>query len=122
MFHPGRSRTRMNISISPMNSGLNGGLIRIVKTTKTQVNRFLLALEYVLESCKFLLVSSPFLNWVVPTASRFAYAQMSLQLAKMVYLYDMELVDKNLDWESSCRMHFLWWKPNLMVRFRPRDA
>ncbi|KAI0483447.1 cytochrome P450 [Xylaria cf. heliscus] len=48
----------------------------------------------------------------------FAYAQMSLELAKLVYAYDMELVDKHLDYEAACRMHFMWWKPEMKVRFR----
>ena len=56
------------------------------------------------------------------TRHSFAYAQMALQLAKMVYMYDMELVDQDLDWVETCRMHFLWWKPELNVRFRPRFA
>lgn len=47
---------------------------------------------------------------------------MALQLAKMVYMYDMELVDQDLDWVETCKMHFLWWKPELNVRFRPRLA
>ncbi|KAF2793127.1 putative cytochrome P450, partial [Melanomma pulvis-pyrius CBS 109.77] len=50
----------------------------------------------------------------------FAHGQMCSQLAKMIYKFDMELVDKDLDWESSCKMHFLWWKPALNVRFVPR--
>ena len=47
---------------------------------------------------------------------------MSLQLAKIVYAYDMELVDKGLDWIETCQMHFLWWKPELNVRFTPRAS
>lgn len=50
----------------------------------------------------------------------FAFGQMSLQLAKIVYAHDMELVDKGLDWIDTCQMHFLWWKPELNVRFTPR--
>ncbi|KAI5923117.1 putative cytochrome P450 [Camillea tinctor] len=52
----------------------------------------------------------------------FAYGQMALQLAKMIYMYDMELVDQELDWMNACKMHFLWWKPELNVRFRPCKA
>ncbi|KAI3318111.1 cytochrome P450 [Xylariaceae sp. AK1471] len=51
----------------------------------------------------------------------FAYGQMALELAKMVYVLDMELVDQDLDWINTCKMHFLWWKPELNVRFRPRE-
>jgi len=48
---------------------------------------------------------------------RFAYAQMSLQLAKMVWCYDMELIDPSLDWGERCRVHFVLKKPELYVRF-----
>jgi cytochrome P450 len=41
----------------------------------------------------------------------FAYAQMSLQLTKMVWAYDMELVDDKLDWAEDVRMHFVLLKP-----------
>lgn len=53
----------------------------------------------------------------------FAYAQMSLELAKVVFAYDMELVDPNLDYEAGCHMHFMWWKPKLWIRFsKPRGG
>merc|ERR1712225_741 len=52
----------------------------------------------------------------------FAYGQMALQLAKIVYAYDMELVDQELDWINTCKMHFLWWKPELYVRFTPSTS
>ncbi|RYO91163.1 hypothetical protein DL766_000129 [Monosporascus sp. MC13-8B] len=45
----------------------------------------------------------------------FAYAQMSLELAKLIYAYDMELVDDGLDYEADCRMHFMWWKPEMKL-------
>ncbi|KAI1323877.1 putative cytochrome P450 [Xylariaceae sp. FL0255] len=51
----------------------------------------------------------------------FATGQMALQLVKMFYTYDMELLDKDLDWMRACRMHFLWWKPKLNVRFIRRE-
>lgn len=38
---------------------------------------------------------------------------MSLKLVKLVYQYDMELVDDDLDYEASCHMHFMWFKPVL---------
>ncbi|OCT47178.1 Isotrichodermin C-15 hydroxylase [Cladophialophora carrionii] len=50
----------------------------------------------------------------------FAYAQMSVELAKMIWTYDMELVDPSLDWEKQVRLHFVLWKPELYVRFIER--
>ena len=52
----------------------------------------------------------------------FAYAQMSLELAKILFRYDMELVNTDLDYEADCRMHFMWWKPDLYVRFSERSS
>lgn len=45
---------------------------------------------------------------------------MSLQLAKMIWTFDMELVDPLLDWEEQVRLHFVLWKPPLKVRFVER--
>lgn len=46
---------------------------------------------------------------------------MSLLLAKMHFSYDLELVDKSLDWEGQSHMHVNWWKPDLHVRMFPRS-
>ena len=47
----------------------------------------------------------------------FAYVEISLIMAKLHYRFDLELVNKSLDWEGSSRMHVMWWKPDLWVRF-----
>ncbi|KAF2643548.1 putative cytochrome P450 [Massarina eburnea CBS 473.64] len=65
--------------------------------------------------------SQPFiLGPRVCPGKRFAYSQMSLQLAKLVYTYDMELLENSRNWREECRVHVLWWLPALNVRFRPR--
>lgn len=46
---------------------------------------------------------------------------MSLLLAKLHFSYDLELIDKELDWEGQSHMHVMWWKPNLQVRLHPRS-
>lgn len=43
--------------------------------------------------------------------------EMSLVLAKLLFVFKMELLDKDLDWEGQSRMHVQWWKPELWVRF-----
>ncbi|EMD59105.1 hypothetical protein COCSADRAFT_176329 [Bipolaris sorokiniana ND90Pr] len=45
---------------------------------------------------------------------------MELQtiMAKIIYRYDMELVDDTVDWHRDSRMHTLWEKPPLMVRLK----
>lgn len=45
---------------------------------------------------------------------------MSLTLATLHLKYDLELVDNNLDWLGSSKLHVMWWKPELRVRFKER--
>ncbi|KAI0191318.1 cytochrome protein [Astrocystis sublimbata] len=52
----------------------------------------------------------------------FAYAQMSLELSKLVWTYDMELVDQNLDFEAESGMFFQWRKPALFIKFEKRGS
>ncbi|CAO1604329.1 orf9b protein [Xanthoria calcicola] len=47
----------------------------------------------------------------------FAYMEMSLILTKLLYTYDMSLVDADLDWEGGSHVHVQWWKPELRVCF-----
>ncbi|TDZ61725.1 Cytochrome P450 monooxygenase BOT4 [Colletotrichum trifolii] len=46
----------------------------------------------------------------------FAYMEINLILAKMLWKYDLELVNKNLDWEKESQLHVMWWKPALMIK------
>jgi hypothetical protein len=48
--------------------------------------------------------------------------EMNLILAKLFWRYDLELMDKDLDWEGQSQMHIMWWKPELKVRFHERKA
>ncbi|KAF5862542.1 hypothetical protein ETB97_011539 [Aspergillus alliaceus] len=50
----------------------------------------------------------------------FAFVEMSSILAKVLYTYDLELVDQNLDWENDSHCHIMWWKAPVHVVFRPR--
>ena len=47
---------------------------------------------------------------------------MASILAKIVWKYDWELVNKDLDWEGRSRLHVMWSKPALRVRFHDRFA
>ncbi|KAI0550320.1 putative cytochrome P450 [Xylaria curta] len=51
----------------------------------------------------------------------FAYLEINLVLAKMLWTYNLELVNKDLDWEGSSREHIMWSKPDLFVTFKPAD-
>ncbi|KAH7141623.1 cytochrome P450 [Dactylonectria macrodidyma] len=48
----------------------------------------------------------------------FAYMEINLILAKLHYEFDLELLDEELDWLEQSRMHVMWWKPALNVRFK----
>lgn len=46
--------------------------------------------------------------------------EMNLLLAKMLWTYDLELVSKDVNWLKDGKVHVLWWKPKLFVRFHKR--
>lgn len=51
-----------------------------------------------------------------------AWMEMRTTLAKLHYVFDLELLDKDLDWQDQSRMHTLWRKPPLKVRVRDRET
>jgi hypothetical protein len=44
---------------------------------------------------------------------------MRLILAKVLFNFDLELVDKTKDWMKDQKVFALWEKPSLMVSLRP---
>ncbi|KAL3483005.1 cytochrome P450 [Aspergillus germanicus] len=50
----------------------------------------------------------------------FAYMEMNLLMAKLFWTYDLELVNKNINWVTEGKVHVLWWKPKLFIRFHKR--
>ena len=46
--------------------------------------------------------------------------EINLILCKMLWRYDLELVNKDVDWLGESHVHVMWWKPKLMVRFHKR--
>ena len=48
--------------------------------------------------------------------------EMNLLLAKMLWMYDLELMNKKLIWLKDAKLHVLWWKPKLFVRFHKRPG
>ncbi|KAM0336981.1 hypothetical protein ACHAPQ_003568 [Fusarium lateritium] len=49
-----------------------------------------------------------------------AYMESRVTLASLVFAYDWELLNTDLDWLSEVRLFTAWEKPALMVRFHPR--
>lgn len=43
---------------------------------------------------------------------------MRLTLAKLFWTYDLELVNKDIDWMGRARSHVLWHRPELRVHVR----
>ena len=50
----------------------------------------------------------------------FANMEMNLLLAKILWTYELELVNKEVNWLKDGKVHVLWWKPKLFVRFHKR--
>jgi hypothetical protein len=43
-------------------------------------------------------------------------------MAKLIWVYDLEMLDMSLDWHKESRMHTLWKKPPLWVRAKNRGV
>ncbi|RYP76857.1 hypothetical protein DL769_003543 [Monosporascus sp. CRB-8-3] len=52
----------------------------------------------------------------------FAQMEMNLLMAKIFWSYDLELVNKEVNWLKEGKVHVLWWKPKLFVRFHRRAS
>lgn len=62
-------------------------------------------------------------NGVLTTSAVFSLAltEMRLILAKMLWVYDMELTNLHeMDWEQDCKANPLWRKAPLIVRYKKR--
>ncbi|CCX30235.1 Similar to Isotrichodermin C-15 hydroxylase; acc. no. O13317 [Pyronema omphalodes CBS 100304] len=51
-----------------------------------------------------------------------AWVEMRLYLAKMMWLYNLELVDKERDWVKDCKTYFMWMKTPLMIKVERREG
>lgn len=47
---------------------------------------------------------------------------MRLIMAKMHFRFDLEAVNKSLDWTRESKFHMLWGKPALKVYVRERQG
>ncbi|KAI9878962.1 MAG: hypothetical protein M1830_010016 [Pleopsidium flavum] len=48
------------------------------------------------------------------------WMELHTSLAKLHFMYDLELLDQDVDWQRDCKMYLLWKKPSLIVRVKPR--
>ena len=49
-----------------------------------------------------------------------AYMEARITLASLVYAFDWEMVNTEVDWDKDVRFYTAWQKPKLMIRYRPR--
>lgn len=49
-----------------------------------------------------------------------AYMELRIILSKLVWAYDWELIDKDVDWVRGNKLYLLWKKPEMKMRFYPR--
>jgi cytochrome P450 len=54
---------------------------------------------------------------LMPTS--LAYAEMRLLLAKMLWNFDFELENPEVDWHSTLRAYLIWDRTPLKVRLQP---
>lgn len=50
------------------------------------------------------------------------WLEVRMILAKLHFSYDLELVNKEVDWHRDSKMHTLWNKPKLRVRVARRKV
>ena len=48
--------------------------------------------------------------------------ELRLILARLIWMYNLELVDQNLDWIKANVVYSLWSKPSLHVKINFRDG
>ncbi|KAI1138334.1 cytochrome P450 [Hypoxylon sp. FL0543] len=46
-----------------------------------------------------------------------AWLEMNITIARLLFRYDLEMINKDLNWHAQSEMHLLWKKPSLWVRF-----
>lgn len=51
-----------------------------------------------------------------------AWIELSLLLSKILWTYDIELLNKDVDWLRDSRMAMLWDKPKLMIKTTRRKV
>lgn len=48
--------------------------------------------------------------------------QMKVVVASVFFLFDMELVNPQQDWEDECKTYLTWSSAPLMVSIKPRQG
>jgi len=121
---PGPHAALRRTSTAQMNSSQSVGLIQTVRIRSTPVSRSRWVVEFVLVES----ISLPLSLFALPTnltiflVSSLALKEIRLVLSKMLWVYDMELVNKEVDLNRDSTSYVLWSKPDLWVRFVRRPG
>lgn len=51
-----------------------------------------------------------------------AWLELHVTIAKLFWVYDLELADPSIDWHRDVRMFSLWKMPKLMIRAKNRGV
>ena len=124
-YSPAHGRCRMTNVISQIRtpSYRRDGLIPTARTPRKPASRSHLAIELALgegmanleKSLSFIHAACPRMEYTDKWPS-FAFVEMSLVLSKLFFLYDMELLDQEFDWEGHSRHWVMWWKAPVQIR------
>lgn len=68
------------------------------------------------------LFKSNMVNSLTCVVFSFAFMQMASIMAKLLFVYDLELVNKDLDFEAETHCHIMWWKAPVWVRLTKREG
>lgn len=98
-------------------------MVSVAQTSKKPVNPFPWALASVLGGSEFTCSRKTALMSIADDfESSFAMMEANMLLCRLLFEFDMELVNPSQEWESQCHMHVNWLKPDLPVRFRARNV
>jgi hypothetical protein len=63
----------------------------------------------------------PFILLIIDTRISMAWIELRILVAKMVFLFDFELVDKETDWGKDASSMILWETPELITIVKLRE-
>ena len=56
------------------------------------------------------------------TPCSLAYMELRVIIARIIWNFDFELVNKEMDWFRDSRVFIMWDKPDLMLKICPRTV
>lgn len=59
---------------------------------------------------------------LILSENSFAYLEMTSFLSKVLFKYDLELVNSSLDWAEESRCYVMWWKAPIRIMFTERPV